>query len=54
MARTLSEVASVIGIDPTLPRYGTNFMTLQVVLRIGVWLPSYRFLANVWSNHRLP
>ena len=36
MARGLSGIAFGIGIDPTLRRYGTDFMTLQVVMRVGV------------------
>src|SRR5436189_4828975 len=33
MARALSDIASVIGVDPTLPRDGTDFMTPRVVMR---------------------
>ena len=38
MACGLPGIASGIGIDPTLLRDGTDFITLQVVRRIGVWL----------------
>jgi hypothetical protein len=38
MACGLRGIASGIGIDPTLLRDGTDFMALQVVLRIRVWL----------------
>jgi hypothetical protein len=34
MACALPGIASGIGIDPTLPRDGTDFMTLRVVMRI--------------------
>jgi len=37
-ARGLASIASGIGIDPTLPRDGTDFMTLRVVMRTRVWL----------------
>jgi hypothetical protein len=36
MACGLRGIASGIGIDPTLPRDGTDFTTLQVVMRIRV------------------
>jgi hypothetical protein len=38
MACALLSIASGIGTDPTLPRDGTDFMTLRVVMRIRVWL----------------
>ena len=38
MACALPGIASGIGIDPTLPRDGTDFMTLEVVMRNHVWL----------------
>src|SRR5260370_7665535 len=38
MGCALLSIASGIGIDPTLPRDGTDFMTLRVVMRIRVWL----------------
>jgi len=34
MARALAGIASGIGIDPTLPRDGTDFITLEVVMRM--------------------
>ena len=36
MSRGFPRLDSGIGTDPTLRRYGTDFMTLQVVMRIGV------------------
>ena len=47
MAYGLRDIASGIGIDPTLPRDGTDFITLQVVLHIGVWLRLFRCLSAV-------
>jgi hypothetical protein len=38
MVCALPGIASGIGIDPTLPRDGTDFITLEVVMRIDVWL----------------
>jgi len=34
MARALAGIASGIGIDPTLPRDGIDFITLEVVMRM--------------------
>jgi len=38
MSCALPGIASGIGIDPTLPRDGTDFITLEGVIRIHVWL----------------
>jgi len=38
MACGLPSIAFGIGIDPTLPRDGTDFITLGVVMRVGVCL----------------
>jgi hypothetical protein len=38
MACALRGIASGIDIDPTLPRDSTDFITLEVVMRIRVWL----------------
>jgi hypothetical protein len=38
MTCALPGIASGIGIDPTLPRDGTDFITLEGVIRIHVWL----------------
>jgi hypothetical protein len=35
MACALPGIASGIGIDPTLPRDGTDFITLESVIRIS-------------------
>ena len=56
MACGLPGIASGIGIDPTLPRDGTDFITLQVVMRSGVWLRLCCAVARRWileqSTHR--
>jgi len=47
----LPGIASGIGIDPTLPRDGTDFITLEVVMRNHVWL---RLLSDCGRKlHRL-
>jgi hypothetical protein len=38
MVCALPGIGSGTGIDPTLPRDGTDFITLKVVMRIHVWL----------------
>jgi hypothetical protein len=44
----LPSIASGIGIDPTLPRDGTDFITPQVVIRIGVWLRSAALVTSAF------
>jgi len=38
MACRLTGISSGTGVDPTLPRDGTDFITLQVAMRVRVWL----------------
>jgi len=49
MACGLPGVVSSTGNDPTLPRDGTDFITLQVVMYIGVWLRLSRAVTPWWA-----